>query len=247
MSDTRYGIPHIDPVPRPEPEHQRRITRGKLFEIITVITLIIIGCAYLAWRDDRFHFRPAAAEKMITSMAALKSAGAAEVGISEHKGKTFHSYEKSISGFTLHADLVGGPENTPLETAILWLTPLPGAPTPPEATLREAVNAVGLLARGLVPSSTDAFEKAANTMELINDTPRPHDKGAAGSSDGWKLTYITYRAYDEHAVPSQPVLYLILQRLESGADDVQGALNRTLYEAVKQGQDIKTALKSLAP
>jgi hypothetical protein len=141
-------------------------------------------------------------------------------------------------------DLIGENEDTPLETAIIWLTPQPGAGEPSEHTLQAAVNGAGLVAQLLVRSSGLAFEKAAKTMERISDSPRPHNKGVGATDDGWKLTYITYASHDEGADPP-PMLCLVLQRLSAGEDEALAAMNRTMYEALQAGRDIKTVLREV--
>lgn len=241
MSDSIPTIPYPAPMPRPTAAHQKKITRGKWFEIVTVVTLIILGTGFLYWRSERQANRPDAAESITASMAAIEASGAKAVGETVLFERHFWSYRDVIPGFAVHVDLVGVTPDAPLETAIIWLTPQPDAGTPEPEVLQAAVDRAGFLAFGLVQSSAAAFEKAANTMEFLSDAPRPHDKGVGGSDDGWKLTYVTYRSYDD-AVAPQPMLCMVLQRLSAGGDDALATLNRTMYDALHAGVDIKSAL-----
>lgn len=233
----------IPGIPRPTPEHQRKITRGKWFEILTVVVLIVLGTAFLYVRGQWAASQPEPAETVAASIAAVQADGAKPVGDAVFFNRHVWSYGKLLTGFVAHIDLVGAREETPLETAIIWLTPQPGTGDPSAQVLQAAVNAAGEIAYGLVHSSALAFEKAAKTMEFISDSPRPHDKGVGASDDGWKLTYITYRNHDDTAAP-QPMLCLVLQRLSAGGDPALADMNRVLYDALQSGGDIKTALRA---
>ena len=68
-------------------------------------------------------------------------------------------------------------------------------------------------------------------MKPVTDTPRLHDKGVQQTSDGWKLTYVTYRSYDEQAGP-QPMLCYVLQRQSAAADYRWSALIVNLVKSV---------------
>lgn len=244
MPESIHYVPLSDPMPKPTPEHQRKITRGKVFEVVTVITLICTGTAFLYWRGQGQAGGPDAAETVRASIAAVEAGAAAKMGEEVLFGRHIWSFRQAITGFTAHVDLIGGNEDTPLETAIIWLTPQPGAGEPSEHTLQAAVNGAGLVAQLLVRSSGLAFEKAAKTMERINDSPRPHNKGVGATDDGWKLTYVTYTSHDEGADPP-PMLCLVLQRLSAGEDESLAAMNRTMYEALQAGRDIKTVLREV--
>jgi hypothetical protein len=241
MPDPIQRIPAPEPLPLPTPEHQRKITRGKWFEIVTVMTLIVLGTSFLYWRSERQANAPDAAASVTASKLAIEADGALAVGSTTLLGRPIWSYRKLLAGFVAHVDLVGERDDAPLETAIIWLTPQPGAgPQSPEA-LQAAVDSVAITAWELVRSSALAFEKASKTMEYISDAPRPHDKGVGASDDGWKLTYVTYRSYDDAGEP-EPVLCVVLQRLSAGEDEALAQMNRTLHEALHAGRDIKTAL-----
>lgn len=231
----------IPGIPRPTPEHQRKITRGKWFEILTVVVLIVLGTVFLYVRGQWAAARPDPAASVAASIAAVQRGGAKAVGDTTLFNRHFWSFGKVLTGFAVHIDLVGEREDAPLETAIIWLTPQPGAGNPSAQVLQGAVNSAGEVAYSLVQSSALAFEKAAKTMEFISDSPRPHDKGVGASDDGWKLTYITYRNHDDTAAP-QPMLCLVLQRLSAGGDESLAAFNRLLYEALQTGRNINTVL-----
>jgi hypothetical protein len=244
MPETRYGIPGVDPVPLPEPGHRRRITREKLFEVVSVILLIICGFGYLSYRNYRTHHHVEPATSLAESIRTIEATGAVADGQTTIHGLQFISFRQKLDPFACHIDLVGVASDAPLDAAVIWLTPNPGQWSPTEESLQIAVNSVGQIGQKLVTASSDAFEKAANTMTVVSDTARPHEKGVAGTSDGWKITYITYRSFDENSEP-QPVLFLILHRLSAASDDQHAELNRALYEAVEKGDDVKTALQAL--
>jgi hypothetical protein len=241
MLESIHVVPIPDPMPKPTPEHQRKITRGKIFEIVTVISLILLGTAFLYWRTSLQNAAADPAASIESSIAALETGGAQPVDETSLFGRRIWSFARPITGFTAHVDLIGEQAATPLETAIIWLTPQPGAGAPTEHTLQAAVNGAGMTAQTLVASAGLAFDKAAKTMEFVSDSPRPHDKGVGATDDGWKLTYITYRSYDDAA--PQPMLCLVLQRLSAGENEALAVMNRTLYDALNSGRDIKSALR----
>lgn len=240
MPEFVNGIPYPAPPPRPEPAHQKKITREKWGEIAIVVSLIIAGASFLAWRTYSQAPVTDAAKSIAESAAALKESDAIAVGEKEILGRTFWSFHKPLAGFTANIDLVGEREDSELEMAIIWLTPIPGKPAPSENDLQVAVNGAGEIAQSLLQSAGLAFEKAAKTMEPINAI-RPHDKGVGATTDGWKLTYITYHRYDDMAAP-QPMLCIVLHRLSAAERDDLGALNRALYQALENGEDVKTYL-----
>jgi hypothetical protein len=241
MGGPTHYSPVFEPVPLPTPEHQKRITKQKWFEVILVVALIVGGAGYLGLRDfrQRHHVDPALG--LAKSAAATERAGATAAGTSTLMGRQCLSLTQKLDTFDCHIDLVGEASDAPLETAIIWLTPLPGTSAPSAVALQKAVNTVGVFAQKLVGASTDALEKASNTMVSVSDTQRPHDKGVAGTSDGWKLTYVTYRTFDETAAP-QPMLCLVLQRLSAASDPKLADFNRILYESIHRGDDVKAAL-----
>lgn len=243
MTEEGVPTPYPGPLPLPTPEHQHRITRQKWFEIVTVVVLIAAGLGFLWWRDYRSHHRVDPALTMSESGRAIEDQGCGPSGKASIQGRQFWSFARRLDGFECHVDLIGVGADQPLETAVIWLTPLAGQESPSEESLQRVVNTVGHLGQTLVASSTQALETASKTMEWIGDAPRPHEKGVAGTKDGWKLTYVTYREHDD-SEESQPMLCLVLQRLTAASEPGLSELNRGLHQAVHEGVDIKTALQA---
>ena len=244
MDESRYGIPRIDPVPLPTAEHQQKITRQKWFEIITVILLILAGTGFLAWRNNHTHTHLDANSTITESGEALESAGFEAEGTTSILNRQFATFHEKLDIFDCRIDLVGTGPDAPMETAIVWLTPIAGTWSPTAESLQAAVNRVGELGQTLVQTSGEALVTATSTLSSIRDVKRPHERGVAATSDGWKVTYVTYQGFDENASP-EPVLVLILQKLSAGSDSELADFNRTLYQAVDDGMDIKTALKAI--
>lgn len=243
MSEQDFRVPPSGPTPLPTPEHQRKITGNKWFEVITVVLMIVVGFGYLAWRNSGGISDGDPARTLGESAHRIELDGAVQAENTLVFGRHLLSYTQNAGIFERHIDLVGTDLKSPLETAIIWLTPNSGDWKPTDQSLLDAVNGVGELGRRLVVSSSDALAKAVNTMEFIKDSERPHDKGVAATTDGWKITYVTYHGFDEHADP-QPVLYFVLQRMSAGEDDALGVFNRTLYEAIQRGDDAVAAVRA---
>lgn len=244
MDESDFRVPPPGPVPLPTPDHQRRITRGKIFEIGVVVLLVITGVGYLAWREHAAHSRVDPARTLAESASVVQDEGGKASGTSTLFGRQVLSFSQTRDIFDYHVELMGKGPESPVETAIIWLSPAPGKWSPGKTSLQDAVNAVGELGQRLVHTSADALDKAVKTMEFVGGVKRPHDKGVAATSDGWKITYVTYRNFDEEKDP-QPVLYLILQRMSAGEDESLAVFNRTLYESVNEGIDLWTALRSV--
>ena len=79
-------------------------------------------------------------------------------------------------------------------------------------------------------------------MKRITDTQRPHGKGVAGTSNEWKVTYVTY----ESASGREPALYYVIQRQSVGADPGLKEFNRTLYQTIDQGGEVRAALAAVS-
>lgn len=241
MSETRNPVDYSAPVPSPAPDHQKRISREKWFEVGVVVLCILAGVGYLMWRNSQG--RGADSSKSLTaSIAAIQQAGGRATGDMVLLDRHFHTFRQEMTVFDCHIALVGTGGGAPLETAVIWLTPAPARWTPSPKIMQDAVNSVAALGQTLLYTTSEGLEKAAKTMVYVSDTRRPHDKGVAGTSDGWKITYVTYRSTNEGG-PPQPALYLVLQRLSAGSNPDLAELNRTLYEAVDKGQDILAALQ----
>lgn len=228
------------PIPLPTPEHQHKITRQKWREIITVVLLIVAGVGFLYWRSYREEHRPDAAEDISVSIELLKAAGWSDAIESPIMNRTCWTMTRDMAGFKGHVELIGERREGPLETAIVWLAPDPSAEEPHD--LQEAVNTTGAVAQALVRASQLAFETAAKTMEFVTNTPRPHDKGVAGTDNGWKLSYFTYRSYEELG-PLQPMICLVLQRLSAGENEQLAEFNRRLFESIQAGEIATEALR----
>jgi len=243
MGEQDFRVSMEGPVPLPAPEHQRKITRNKWFEIVTVVLMIVIGAGYLSYRNSG-GLRPADAVRTLDdAVKTVEETGASKHGQGEGVfGRRIVSFSQAVGIFERRVDLVGTDFGAPLETAIVSLVPLQGEWKPSDTALLDAVNGVGELGHQLVPSSAEALDKAVTTSESITDTPRPHDKGVAATDDGWKVTYVTYRNFDEEADPPQTVLYYVIQRMSAGEDPALGAFNRALYEAILEGDDAKGAV-----
>ena len=241
MPETNHGIPYPGPMPVPTPEHQRKITREKWFEILTVVSLIVLGASFLAWR--KYATAPVdPTVSMSASVAAIEETAYVADGTETLFQRQFLSFKKPVEGFLCHVDLIGASQEAPIDAAIVWLTPVPGK-TPTPETLQFAVNAAAQLGQTVVPTMGAALVTASDTMTFEGDAKRPHDKGVGVTNDGWKLTYVTYRSYDEGGTPP-PMLCLVLHRLSAASDDTLGNLNRSLYEALNQGLDMKSALRA---
>lgn len=242
MSEQDFRVPPAGPVPLPTPEHQRKITLNKVFEVTLVALMIVGGAGYLLWRNSGSITPANPARTLADAAAAVEQEGAVKSGSTRIFDRDMDSYSLELDLFDCHIGLLGKDPNSPLETAIIWLTPKPGDWSPSGKSLLDAVNGVGELGHTLVESSGEAMDKAANTMEFIGHVPRPHDKGVAATNDGWKVTYVTYRSFDESADPPQAVLYYVIQRMSAGEDESLGAFNRTLYDAIHLGQDAQAAV-----
>lgn len=242
MSDTNYGIPYPGAMPEPTPEHQQKITRQKWFEIATVIGLIVLGAGILAWRQAE-NRRPEPSTTLPDAAKAVEAAGYAAKAGGTAFGQQFLSFEKPLDDFRCTVDLAGASAAAPMDLCIVTLLPLPGKAVPAAEALQKAVNDVGILGQKLVRSSAEAFDRAAKAMKPVTDTPRLHDKGVQQTSDGWKLTYVTYRSYDEHA-EAQPMLCYVLQRQSTASDPALEGMNQALYAAVKAGSAPRAALEA---
>ncbi len=231
------------PLPQPTPEHQRKITRNKWFEVIMVMLMIVVGFGYLAWRNSGTVPPENASNTLQAAITAVKADGATQLTSTTIGDRTMASLSKKLAGFNCNVELLAKSPNEPLETAIIWLAPPAGTFNPSENTMLEVVNGVGELGHKLVPSTAEAMEKAVKTSEHIKDSPRPHQRGVAATNDGWKVTYVTYQNYDEAASPPQAVLYYVIQRLTAGEDESLGPFNRALHEAILEGADAKQAIQ----
>jgi hypothetical protein len=96
MPESIHYVPLSAPMPKPTPEHQRKITRGKVFEVVTVITLICTGTAFLYWRGQSQAGGPDAAETVRASIAAVEAGAAAKMG---EEGAVWQTYLELSPGY----------------------------------------------------------------------------------------------------------------------------------------------------
>ncbi|MCC6143056.1 MAG: hypothetical protein IT368_04530, partial [Candidatus Hydrogenedentes bacterium] len=168
-------------IPVPTPDHQRRITRQKWFEVATVVVLIVGGVAWLAWRSSS-----PATESGPASLSAAAQALLAE-GLQERGNERLHDLEfrefaQGFAPFGCTVALAGAAADAPLDLVLITLYPQPGEAAPPDS-VQQVVNHVMELGRKLVPASPEALEKAVRTSEFLPGAPRPHDKGVAATNN----------------------------------------------------------------
>ncbi len=234
--------PSMDgPPPAPDPEHNRRILKEKRFEILAVMGFIILGTGFLMWRGVRPTIVMEGPDTFGEAVELVQYSGYAKEGTTDLFGRTVVTFGAPIEGFVLSIDLFGTGDDVPLETAILWLEPNPDEWPPSEEEYQKAVNAVADVGVRLVSHSNEAIQKAIDTSVFERDAERPHDKGVAATQDGWKITYLVFKEFDETAEPA-PALTLVLQSIEAASDPGLAALNRTLYRAAEAGEEVKAAL-----
>lgn len=239
------GVHYPGLAPLPDPEHQQRITRQKVFEIVCVLLLICGGVGYLMWRGDGMHVDREAPRTLQEAVAIVEAEGYSPREPAVLHGRLFAAFGRVSSPFESHIALVGPSADEPVEMVLLWLTPQADVKELSPAALKAGVDAVARHGQLLVPSMMEALEKAVNTMVFQSDTERVHDKGVAGTDDAWKLTYVTYHAFDEGDT-AQPALVLLLQRLSAASDPALADFNRTLYRAVSEGVSFEVALRASA-
>jgi hypothetical protein len=233
------------PPPEPDPDHNRRILKEKRFEILTVVGLIVAGTAFLMWRGVSPQVVIENPETLGDAEQAVQYAGFKPQGQTSFFARTAVTLSRQIDGFECNVDLIGRNETEPLETAVIWLEPNPEQWPPTETQYQDAVNMVSSVGVRLVTTASDAIQTAVDTSLVVNDADRPHDKGVASTQDGWKITYVVFKNFDEDAEP-RPALTLVIQSLDAASDPALEDLNRGLYAAVREGIDVKTRLAELA-
>lgn len=233
------------PPPEPDPEHNRRILKEKRFEIGMVVGLIALGTGFLMWRGITPTIVTEAPETFGEAVETVQYAGFAPGASETLFGRNVVTLERHVEGFDCTVDLFGVSDDSPLETALIWLAPVAEEWPPSEAEYQDAVNAVLSAAVRLVPAANEAIEKAIDTSLFEGDAERPHDKGVAVTRNAWKVTYVVFRDFDEGA-EARPALVLVLQSLDAASDVGLEALNRELYRAVEAGEEVKGALRALS-
>lgn len=233
------------PPPEPDPDHNRRILKEKRFEILAVIAFIVLGTGFLMWRGVTPQIIMEGPETLGEAAELIKYAGYGPTGSFTVFERSIDTFGNRIEGFDLTIDLIGIGDDAPFETAIVWLAPVAEEWPPSEEAYQTAVNAVADLGNRLVLHSNEAIQKAIDTSVFERDATRPHDKGVAATQDGWKITYIVFKEFDESA-EALPALTLVLQSIEAASDPELAGLNRALYRAVEAGEDAKVALRRAA-
>ena len=230
--------------PAPDPKHQRRIDKQKGFEIAAVIVTIIVGLGYFALSNRAPAGQGDGSDTVANLLHIITSNGYASEGESLILGKKFHSYRRQDGVLQNTIDLIEDVETESVE-AILIVVGHPGGETfPPdkvaEAATQDALDTMVQFGEALVPSSTPALRKAAATMSPAK-RGLMHNKGVAQTSDGWKVTYIAYREYEEDG-EAVPLLLFLYQRLSAASSPGLAGFNRVLYDAINAGEDPKSRL-----
>jgi hypothetical protein len=233
------------PPPEPDPDHNRRILKEKRFEILTVVGFIVAGTAFLMWRGVSPQVVIENPETLGEAVEAVQYAGFKPQGETSFFARTAVTLSRQIDSFTCNVDLIGRDESGPLETALIWLEPNSEQWPPNETQYQDAVNMVSNVGVRLVTTAEDAIQTAVDTSLVVNDADRPHDKGVASTRDGWKITYVVFKSFDEDAEP-RPALTLVIQSFDAASDPSLEVLNRGLYAAVREGIDAKKWLAELA-
>ena len=232
--------------PAPDPEHQHRINKQKGFEIATIIVLVIVGVGYFAISN-----RPPAGQgdgpnTVAKLLQIVTSHDYTSEGESLILGRKFHSYRRQEGVFQSTIDLIEDAETNSVEAILIVVSHPAGKTFPPddvaEAATQDALNTMVRFGEALIPSSPPALQKAAITMSL-GKRGILHNKGVAQTSDGWKVTYITYREYEEDG-EDVPLLLFLYQRLSAASSPDLADFNRVLYESINVGQDPKSGLRA---
>lgn len=242
VSELKHGIPFPPEIPSPTPEHQRKITGQKRFEVALVVLLVVAGTAFLMWRNAHTATSTDPANSLEASANAMVGAGCKPSDRRILFHRPWLTFTRELNGLTCHINLGAKTDESPLETAVIWLTTAPGQSPLDGQALQNVVDSVVLLARNLVQSAPSAVDTAVKTSELITAGARSYDKGVGSTRDGWKVTYVTFRSFDETSPQRQPVLFLVLQRLSAASDEELAAFNQALHEAVVRGDDLEVAL-----
>lgn len=229
------------PPPEPDPDHNRRILKEKRFEILAVVGFIVLGTGFLMWRGVTPTIVTEAPETLGEAIETVQYSGFARNESTDVLDRQVITLERHIGAFDCTVDLFGIDEAGPFETALIWLAPVAEEWPPSEAEYQDAVDAVANTGARLVPTAAEAIQKAIDTSLFDKDADRPHDKGVAATQDGWKITYVVFKSFDEKAEP-RPALTLVLQSLGVASDVELEAFNRALYAAVRAGVDVKQAL-----
>ena len=232
--------------PAPDPEHQHRINRQKGFEIGTVIILIVVGVGYFAIRNRVPQGRvdgPVTMSSVSNIVFAHDFEPTGESSILSHR---FRSYSREEPILRTSLDIISEEDDEAVEALLIVVSHPGGKPFPSddvaERAIQEGFDEMSDLGERLIPSSRSALQKAVITMTSGKEGLL-HNKGVAQTSDGWKITYITYREYEETG-EDIPLLLFLYQRLSAASDPERGEFNRVLYESINAGTDAKSGLRA---
>ncbi|PCJ65717.1 MAG: hypothetical protein COA73_02130 [Candidatus Hydrogenedentota bacterium] len=230
--------------PEPDPEHQGRINKQKLFESGTVIVLIILGLGYfsISNRDPKLTSGTIATVPMVAD--ALLGHGYESVEVADIFSRNFQTFKTKTSVLHYEVDVISSSKSDEVQALIMAVTLPADTPFPPddvaEKSIQQSFDAMVDLGDALLPGARGALEKAAATVTTGNGR-RLHIKGVAQTSGGWKVTYIAYREYESDG-DVIPLLLFIYQRLSDASTPEAEAFSQVLHKAVNNGTDIKTTL-----
>lgn len=232
--------------PAPDPEHQHRINKQKGFEIAAVIVTIIVGVGFFAIRNRAPAGQGNGSDTAANMLYLVDGHDFSSEGESFILGKKFQSYRRQEGVFQSTIDLIEDAETESVE-AVLIVVSHPAGKTFPqddiaETAIQDALDTMVHFGEVLIPSSPPALQKAAATMST-GKQGLLHNKGVAQTSDGWKVTYITYREYKEDG-EDIPLLLFLYQRLSAASSPELADFNRVLYESINAGEDPKSRLRA---
>ncbi len=231
--------------PAPDPEHQHRINRQKGFEIGTVIILIAVGVGYFAISNRASQGRADGPITMSSVSNVVFAHDFEPTGESSILDRRFLSFSREEPILRTSLDIISGEDDEEVEALLIVVSHPGGKPFPSddiaERAIQEGLDEMSDLGQGLIPSSHTALQKAVITMSAGKEGLL-HNKGVAQTSDGWKITYITYREYEETG-EDIPLLLFPYQRLSAASDPERSEFNRVLYESINAGTDAKAGLR----
>ncbi len=229
--------------PLPAPEHQRRITKSKFFEISAVALMIVVGLTFVSVRNR------APDDDVLASVVSLSNVAGANnyefTGESSAFGRKFLGYQKEAGIFQTTLQLIANEESDALEAILIVVASPVGKAFPPDQVAESAIQAslddITVLSGELHPTFVQAMETASKTMTAGKDGVA-HTKGVSQTSDGWKLTYIVYRGYEESG-SDIPLLLLLFQRLSAASDPELAEFNGIVFDAISRGIDPLSSLQ----
>lgn len=238
------GMPSEKPVP--DPEHQHRIKRQKIFEIGAVMVMIVVGVGYFAISNRASQSRTVGPITMSSFSNIVFANDFEATGDTSILGHRFRSYSREEPILWTSLDIISAEDDEAVEALLIVVSHPGGTPFPTdevaERAIQEGLDEMADLCEHLIPSSNLALQKAVITMSAGKEGVL-HNKGVAQTSDGWKVTYITYREYEETG-EDIPLLLFLYQRLSAASDPELGDFNRVLYESINSGTDAKAGLRA---